>query len=323
MSRDLVVALSGGIGGAKLALGLSRVVKPGDLLVVANVGDDFEHLGLHISPDADTLMYALAGLDNEKLGWGRQDETWSFMETLSALGGEDWFRLGDRDLAVHVERTRRLRLGETLSAITADFCRRLGVGSRVLQATDDRLRTRLWTDVGWLDFQDYFVRLQCRPVVRELTFDGAEEARPHPELLAALHDERLRAVVICPSNPFISVEPILAVSGMRQALAACAAPVIAVSPIIGGRAIKGPTAKMMTELGITPSAAAVAKRYGDLLDGYVMDDEDAAEVPHVAPKVTLARTLMTNLNEKEQLARVVLEAAGAVVSQRRDRGLVA
>ena len=293
MSRDLVVALSGGIGGAKLALGLSRIMPADNLLVVANVGDDFEHLGLHISPDTDTLMYTLAGLDNTKLGWGRQDETWSFMETLAALGGEDWFRLGDRDLAVHVERTRRLRRGETLSAITADFCRRLGVGPRVLPATDDPVRTRLRTDEGWLDFQDYFVRLQCRPVVRELAFEGAEDARPHPDLLAALRDERLRAVIICPSNPFISVEPILAVPGMREALSACAAPVIAVSPIIGGRAVKGPTAKMMAELGMTPSAAAVAERYGDLLDGYVMDIGDAEEAAHVAPRVTLAPTLMT------------------------------
>jgi LPPG:FO 2-phospho-L-lactate transferase len=323
MSRDLVVALSGGIGGAKLALGLSRVVKPDNLIVVANVGDDFDHLGLHISPDSDTLMYTLAGLDNTKLGWGRRDETWSFMETLSSLGGEDWFRLGDRDLAVHIERTRRLRRGETLSAITADFCRRLGVGPRVLPATDDRLRTRLRTDEGWLDFQDYFVRLQCRPVVRELAFAGAEDARPHPDLLAALHDQRLRAVVICPSNPFISVEPILAISGMREALSACAAPVVAVSPIIGGRAIKGPTAKMMTELGLAPSAAAVAKRYGDLIDGYVMDMRDVEEAAQIAPKVTLAPTLMTNLAEKEQLANVVLEAADALLSQKRRRDFVA
>jgi LPPG:FO 2-phospho-L-lactate transferase len=323
MSRDLVVALSGGIGGAKLALGLSRIVEPDNLIVVANVGDDFEHLGLHVSPDADTLMYTLSGLDNTKLGWGRRDETWSFMETLSALGGEDWFRLGDRDLAVHIERTRRLRRGETLSAITADFCRRLGSGPRVLPATDDRLRTRLRTDEGWLDFQDYFVRLQCRPVVRELAFEGAAEARPHPDLLAALGDERLRAVVTCPSNPFISIEPILAVSGMREALSACAAPTIAVSPIIGGRAVKGPTAKMMKELGIIPSADAVAKRYGDLLDGYVMDAGDAEEAKHVAAKVTLAPTLMTTLAEKEQLACVVLKAADALVSQKRRRDLVA
>ena len=318
MSRDLVVALSGGIGGAKLALGLSRILPADNLLVVANVGDDFEHLGLHISPDADTLMYTLAGLDNTKLGWGRHDETWSFMETLTALGGEDWFRLGDRDLAVHVERTRRLRQGETLSSITADFCRRLGVGPRVLPATDDPVR-RLRTDEGWLDLQDYFVRLQCRPVVRELAFEGADAARPHTDLLAALRDERLRAVIICPSNPFISVEPILAVPGTRQALSACAAPVIAVSPIIGGRAVKGTTAKMMGELGITPSAAAVAKRYGDLLDGYVMDIGDAEEVANVAPRVTLAPTLMTNLAEREELGRVVLEAASALASVKRGR----
>ena len=323
MSRDLVVALSGGIGGAKLALGLSRIVPGDNLLVVANVGDDFEHLGLHVSPDVDTLMYTLAGLDNTKLGWGRRDETWSFMETLTALGGEDWFRLGDRDLAVHVERTIRLRRGESLSTITADFCGRLGVGPRVLPATDDPVRTRLRTDEGWLDFQDYFVRLQCRPVVRELAFDGAEDARPHPDLLAALREERLRAVVICPSNPFISVEPILAVAGMRQALSSSQAPIIAVSPIIGGRAVKGPTAKIMAELGLRPTAAAVAERYGDLLDGYVMDLGDAGEAVHVAPKVTLARTLMTNLAEREELARVVLEAGNALASLKRGRDFVA
>ena len=185
------------------------------------------------------------------------------------------------------------------------------------------MRTRLRTDEGWLDFQDYFVRLQCRPVVRELAFEGAEDARPHPELLAALRDERLRAVIICPSNPFISVEPILAVPGTRQALSACAAPVIAVSPIIGGRAVKGPTAKMMAELGMTPSAAAVAERYGDLIDGYVMDIADAEEAAHVAPKVTLAPTLMTNLKEREELARVVLEAANALASVKRGRDFVA
>ena len=323
MNRDLVVALSGGIGGAKLALGLSRIVAPDNLIIVANVGDDFEHLGLHISPDVDTLMYTLAGLDNARLGWGRQDETWAFMETLSALGGADWFRLGDRDLAVHVERTRRLRHGESFSAITGDFCRRLGVGPRVLPATDDRLRTRLRTDEGWLDFQDYFVRLQCRPVMRELAFDGAADARPHQDLLAALGDERLRAVIICPSNPFISVEPILAVPGIREALSACAAPVIAVSPIIGGLAVKGPTAKMMIELGMIPSAAAVAKRYGQVLDGYVMDAGDAQEAAQVTPKVTLAPTLMTTLAEREQLARVAIEAADALASSKLTQDRVA
>jgi LPPG:FO 2-phospho-L-lactate transferase len=312
MTPNLVLALSGGIGGAKLALGLARILPAQDLLVIANTGDDFEHLGLAISPDIDTLMYTLAGIDNQELGWGRRDETWSFMETLASLGGEVWFRLGDRDLAIHVERARRLRGGETLSGITADFCRRLGVGPRVLPMSDDPVRTRLRTDEGWLDFQDYFVRQRCRPAVREIIFAGAAAARPHPDVLAALAAETLRAVIICPSNPFISVEPILAVPGVRAAIAASAAPVIAVSPIIAGRAVKGPTAKMMRELGITPGAAAVAERYGDLLDGYVIDSEDAAEAACLGPRVTLAPTLMTTLADRERLARVVLDAADAI-----------
>jgi LPPG:FO 2-phospho-L-lactate transferase len=304
-----VVALSGGIGGAKLALGLSRVLPPQDLLIIANTGDDFEHLGLGISPDLDTLMYTLAGLDNPVLGWGRRDETWSFMETLSQLGGEDWFRLGDRDLAVHVERTRRLRAGERLSAITAHFCNRLGVKQRLLPMSDDRVRTRVRTDTGWIDFQEYFVHRQCRPVVRELVFDGAAAARAHPDFLGALASERLRAVVICPSNPFISVDPILALPGVRAALTACRAPVVAVSPIIGGKAVKGPTAKIMGEFGLTPSAAEVARYYGDLLDGFVIDHADAAGL---GVRVTAAQTLMRTLADRKALARAVLDFADAI-----------
>ena len=178
MSKNLVVALSGGVGGAKLALGLSRVLPADELLVVANTGDDFEHLGLSISPDIDTLTYTLAGLDNPVTGWGRRDETWSFMDSIGALGGEDWFRLGDRDLAMHVERTRRLRAGQTLSEVTADICRRLNIGARIVPMSDDRVRTRVRSDAGWIDFQDYFVRQQCRPVVHELIFDGVTDARP-------------------------------------------------------------------------------------------------------------------------------------------------
>jgi LPPG:FO 2-phospho-L-lactate transferase len=311
MTGGLVVALSGGIGGAKLVLGLSRILPPDELLVIANTGDDFEHLGLSISPDIDTLMYVLAGLDNPQTGWGRRDETWSFMEAIAALGGEDWFRLGDRDLATHVERTRRLARGETLSDVTADFCSRLGIAARVLPMTDDRVRTRVRSDAGWIDFQDYFVRQQCRPAVRELVFTGAAAARPQPEFLAALGGDRLRAVVLCPSNPFISLDPILAVPGVRQALAECRAPIVAVSPIIGGRAVKGPTAKIMTELGIPPSAAAVARHYGDLLDAYMIDHEDADEAAELGCRVTLARTLMTSLAEREALAGAVLDAADA------------
>jgi LPPG:FO 2-phospho-L-lactate transferase len=309
MKGGLVVALSGGVGGAKLALGLSRVLPAQELLIVANTGDDFEHLGLSISPDIDTLSYVLAGLDNPVTGWGRRDETWSFMETIATLGGADWFRLGDRDLALHVERTRRLRAGETLSQVTADVCRRLGVATRVLPMSDDRVRTRVRSDSGWIDFQDYFVRQQCRPVVRELAFDGADKARAQSDIIAALKGGKVRAVVICPSNPFISIEPILAVPGMREAIAACGAPVVAVSPIVGGRAIKGPTAKMMQELGLAVSSASVAKRYRDLLTGYIVDQADAEGIPG---KVHIASTLMTTLAEKEALARTVLTFADSL-----------
>ncbi len=304
-----VVALSGGVGGAKLALGLSRVLPANELLVVCNTGDDFEHLGLCISPDIDTVMYTLAGVANPELGWGRADETWSFMEALNSIGGETWFRLGDRDLAVHIERTRRLRGGESLSAITGDLCARLGVAPRVLPMSDDPVRTRVRTDDGWIDFQDYFVRRRCEAVVHELAFHGASTARAQPDFLTALADPATKAVVICPSNPFISIEPILAVPGVSAALAECAAPVIAVSPIIGGRAIKGPTAKMMAELGMTPSAGGVARRYDELIDGYVCDFADMDQAAGVSAKVTLAQTLMTTLADREALARVVLSAA--------------
>ena len=309
MSSGVVVALSGGVGGAKLVLGLSRVLPADDLLVVANTGDDFEHLGLSISPDIDTLTYVLADLDNTAQGWGRRDETWSFMETIGALGGADWFRLGDRDLALHVERTRRLKAGQTLSQITGDICRRLGVSTRVLPMTDDRVRTRVRSDDGWIDFQDYFVRQQCRPVVRELAFDGVEKARAQPDIMATLLGGKLRAVVICPSNPFISIEPILAVPGLRAALAGCGAPVVAVSPIVGGRAVKGPTAKMMHELGLPVSAASAAGRYDDLLAGYVVDTADAAGV---RAKLHIAPTLMTTLEDRERLARTVLGFADSL-----------
>jgi LPPG:FO 2-phospho-L-lactate transferase len=311
-NRNLVVALCGGIGGAKLALGLSRVVAGADLMVVANTGDDFEHLGLAISPDLDTIMYTLAGLDDPQRGWGRRNETWTFMAALEALGGETWFALGDGDLATHVERTRRLRAGEAVSAITADFCRRLGIAARLVPMTDDIVRTRLRTDEGWLDFQDYFVRRRCAPRVLEVIYDGAATARAHPDVLTSLGDPRLRAVVICPSNPFLSMEPILAVPDLREAIARAAAPVVAVSPIIGGRAVKGPTAKMMSELGFAASATAVARRYRDLLDGYVLDRADADEAAKLGIPVTVAHTLMTTLADRENLARHVLASADAL-----------
>ena len=307
-----VVALSGGVGGAKLALGLYRTLPPDELTIIANTGDDFEHLDLSVSPDLDTLLYTLSGQDNPELGWGRRGETWNFMAALEALGGETWFRLGDGDLATHVERTRRLKAGEALSAIIDDFRRRLGIAARLVPMSDEPVRTRLLTQEGWLDFQDYFVRLRCAPAICELTFAGADRARPHPQFLAALADPTLSVVVICPSNPFISIDPILAVPGVREALRGCAAPVVAVSPIIGGRAVKGPTAKMMAELGLPVDAATVARHYGDILDLYVADEEDAAAFAGLEVPVVLTRTLMQTLADRYALARTVIAAAERV-----------
>ncbi len=312
-----VLALSGGVGGAKLALGLYRTLPPDTLTIVANTGDDFEHLGLAVSPDLDTLLYTLSGQDNPELGWGRRGETWNFMAALEALGGETWFRLGDGDLATHVERTRRLKAGESLSGIIDDFRRRLGIAARLLPMSDDPVRTRLRTTLsgqqgGWLDFQDYFVRLRCAPAISEVEFAGAETARPHPEVLAALADPLLRVAVICPSNPFISIDPILAVPGIRAALRDCPAPVLAVSPIIAGKAVKGPTAKMMAELGLPVDAAAVARHYRDFLDLYIADEEDGAAVAGLDMPVVLARTLMQTLADREALARTVIAAAERV-----------
>jgi LPPG:FO 2-phospho-L-lactate transferase len=306
--RGSVLALSGGIGGAKLALGLYRVLPPGALTVIANTGDDFEHLGLSISPDLDTLLYTLAGIDNPETGWGRRDETWTFMAALEALGGETWFKLGDGDLAVHVERTRRLRAGESLSAITDDLRRRLGISARLLPMSDDPVRTRLLTEEGWLDFQDYFVRLRCAPRMREIAFAGVASAHPHPDFLPTLADDDLRMVVICPSNPLISIDPILNLPQVRDALRACRAPVVAVSPIIGGQAVKGPTAKMMAELGLPVDAAAVARHYGNILDRYVIDDTDAGAVAGLDLPLTATRTLMESMADREALARAVLTA---------------
>ncbi len=310
-----VLALSGGVGGAKLALGLARVLPGGALTVVANTGDDFDHLGLHVSPDIDTLTYVLAGLDNPQTGWGRRDETWSFMTALAEIGGETWFRLGDRDLALHVERTRRLRAGETLTQITADVARRLGIATRILPMTDDPLRTRVETREGRLDFQRYFVGRQCTPQVTGFVFEGAAAATPQPDAMQALRHPGLRAVVICPSNPFISIDPILVVPGLRAALAATAAPVIAVSPIIAGRAVKGPTAKMMAELGLTVDPLTVAAHYEGLIDGYVMDEADSrlAHMPDLPVETT--RTLMQSLADREALGRAVLDFADRIATR--------
>jgi LPPG:FO 2-phospho-L-lactate transferase len=308
-TRSRVVALSGGVGGAKLADGLARVLDPGALAVIVNTGDDFRHLGLWISPDIDSVVYALAGLADPVRGWGRRDESWNFMAALKRLGAPDWFQLGDADLAMHVERTQRLAAGETLTRVTACICRALGVSARVLPMSDDIVSTRVETADGWLDFQDYFVRRQCRPRVQQIAFEGAASARVTPEIVAALEDPALRAVVVCPSNPFLSIEPMLAIAPLRALLARCAAPIIAVTPIIGGAAVKGPAAKMLRELGLAVDAAAVAGRYQGLLDGFIADASDPAPEPIDGVTVIRAPTLMRTAEDRAGLARCVLELA--------------
>ena len=311
-----VLALCGGIGGAKLALGLDAVLDPGRRTVIVNTGDDFDHLGLHVSPDLDTVLYTLAGLSDPVRGWGRVDETWNFMEALRALGGESWFALGDRDLAVHVERTRRLRAGETLTAIAADLARRLQVAARIAPMTDDAVRTIVHTRDGPLPFQHYFVKHACVPAVTAISFAGAAEARPSPVFMDALADPSLAAIVICPSNPYLSVDPILAVPGVRETLRRSAAPVVAVSPIIGGAAVKGPTAKIMKELGIAVTSSAIARHYRDLIDGLVIDESDAADANHLDLPVAVRRTLMVSTEDKRNLARGVLAFGGQLAIKR-------
>jgi LPPG:FO 2-phospho-L-lactate transferase len=296
------VALSGGVGGAKLSLGLASPL--GDRLsIIVNTADDFEHLGLHISPDVDTALYTLSGLVNEETGWGRRDETWTFMSALGRLGGPAWFRLGDGDLATHVDRTMRLGAGATPTQVCAHLGEKLGVGARVLPMTDAPVRTMVETDQGTLAFQDYFVREQCRPVVRALGHDGAAMARVPAQVEAALSAPTLGGVIVCPSNPWLSIDPVLAVPGLREALRASGAPVIAVTPIIGGNAVKGPTAKIMTELGLAPGVASIAEHYRGLLDALVVDAIDGETAAGLSVRTSVANTLMRTEEDKVALAQ--------------------
>lgn len=300
-----VLALTGGVGGAKLALGLAKLLAPDEVVFVVNTGDDFEHHGLPISPDVDTLVYTLAGIASAA-GWGREDETWHCMETLERLGGESWFRLGDHDLALHIRRRELLANGLSLTAVTAALARALGVRHCILPMSDDPVRTRVYTPEGPLAFQHYFVRDRCRPKALRFEFAGAAKARLNP----AIRFGELSAVVICPSNPFVSVDPILAVPGMTDSLQNADVPVVAVSPIVGGKAIKGPTAKMMRELGVPASAEAVARHYAGLATHFVIDEVDAAAEPGVRAlgmRTAVAQTVMASLADRIALARAVLD----------------
>ncbi len=303
-----VVALAGGVGGAKLAHGLAQIVPPEDLTIIVNTGDDFEHLGLHISPDLDTVMYTLAGIANPETGWGQAGETWNFLDAIGKLGGETWFRLGDRDLATHVERTRRLRAGESLTQVTAALCAALGVQPRLLPMTDDWVGTVVHTDEGRLEFQRYFVYRRCEPRVHSIEYEGLENAQPTSEVLTAL--ESADAIIFCPSNPFLSLDPILGLPGVRDRVEAKGA--IAVSPIVGGQAIKGPAAKMLAELGLDVTAASVAAHYAGLLSGFVLDHVDAplkAKIEADGSPVYVTDTLMRSTADRARLARDVLTFA--------------
>lgn len=308
-----IVALAGGVGGAKLAHGLAQSLPPAQLTIVVNTGDDLEHLGLHISPDLDTVLYTLAGLANPETGWGQRDETWHFMAALARLGGPSWFNLGDRDLATHVERTRRLRAGQSLTHITATFCAELGVRPLLLPMSDAPVRTWVDTDEGALEFQEYFVHRRCAPRVRAVRFVGAEAAEPTPAVVEAL--ERCDAVVICPSNPFLSIDPILSLRGLRARVAA--KPVVAVSPIVGGQALKGPAAKLLGELGLEVSARSVAAHYRDFLAGFVLDEVDAAlasELEAAGVRVLVTDTIMRNDQERARLAQATLDFVAALAA---------
>lgn len=301
----MIIALAGGVGGAKLALGLTRVLPADGLAVVVNTGDDFEHLGLRISPDIDTVTYTLAGIANPETGWGLAGESWSFMQALGRLGGETWFQLGDGDLATHVERTRRLAAGERLSAVTAALARRLGVAHAVVPMSDDPVRTMIGSGGRTLPFQDYFVRLRCEPALDSLDYAGGREARPSPPFLDLMGRTDLEGVVLCPSNPYLSIGPMLAIPAVRAWLESRSFPVVAVSPIVGGQAIKGPAAKILRELGQEVSAVSVARHYGGLVDALVVDEADgglAAEIARLGIRPVVTRTVMRDLGDKERLA---------------------
>lgn len=301
-----IVALAGGVGGAKLADGLAQVLPAADLTVIVNSGDDFEHFGLTICPDLDTVCYTLAGLANPQTGWGRVDETQNALKNVEALGGPTWFALGDHDLGTHLERTRRLKSGDLLSAITTDFCRAWGVKVRVLPMSDQLVRTIVETDQGELPFQEYFVARACEPRVHGFSFDGIEQSKPAPGVLDAV--AAADVIVICPSNPWVSIAPILAIPGIREAITKRV--VIAVSPIISGKAVKGPAAKMFRELGIEPSALAVAQYYEGLIRGFVFDEIDSAystAILELGIMPFAAATIMQDRADRARLAGEVIE----------------
>ena len=308
MSRPRkILAVTGGVGGAKLAVGLAQLLGPDELMFAVNVGDDFTHLVLHISPDIDRLTYALAGQNNQELGWGRAGETWQFIETLSNLGGDDWFRLGDKDMALHTRRSLMLQDGASLSAATQEITQRMGIAHRVIPISDDPIRTVVQSTQGDLMFQHYFVRERCEPAVHGFRFEGMANAVLNPTIAAYLAD--CDAIIICPSNPFVSVAPVIEVAGFLAATEQI--PTIAVAPIVGGIALKGPAAKMMQELDIPTTALGVAEhylhKYPHLLNGFVIDSTDADSLPDFNLPTIATQSVMSSLQDRIALAEACLD----------------
>ncbi len=289
-----------------MVYGLANCLPAGNLSVIVNIGDDFEHLGLKICPDLDTVCYTLAGLENPETGWGLVDETWNALEGLAALGGPAWFQIGDRDLGTHLERTRRLEEGQSLSQVTGHFCQAWGIGITVLPASDDNVPTWVYTEAGDMPFQEYFVHHKCRPSVKGFRFEGCDQARPAPGVVDVIQQADL--IILCPSNPWVSIDPILAIPDIRPHLEST--PVLAVSPIIGGQAVKGPAAKMYAELGIEPSAAAVAAHYEGSLSGFVFDHVDADQSETIGSsgvQLLITDILMRDREDRSRFAREVLQ----------------
>ncbi|MEM6887020.1 MAG: 2-phospho-L-lactate transferase [Pseudomonadota bacterium] len=308
---DRVLLLSGGVGGAKVALGLNAILPKGNLSVIANTADDFTHLGLRISPDIDTLLYTLSGLSDQQKGWGRKDETWTFMKVLSELGEPDWFNLGDGDLAMHVTRSMWRSRGLSPTEITKRLAQAMGVTANIIPMSNDDVETFVLTSDGLLSFQAYFVKEQCTPRVSGFEFSGILNAKPNSEISTALR-EGIDAILIAPSNPYVSVDPILSIPGMLPMLRSAGAPIIAISPIVGGNAIKGPSAKMMREMGVPVSAKTVALKYSGLIDGFVLDNKDehlSEEISNLGLEVLAMQTIMNNMADKEAVAIASIDFA--------------
>jgi len=311
MNNSQTIVLSGGVGGAKLVLGMSHIIAPEQLTVVTNTGDDFDHYGLRICPDTDTALYTLSGLSNQQQGWGRADESWRFMQALQQLGGEDWFNLGDTDLALHLIRTQALANGQTLTQCTQSLAKTMGIELTLLPMTNDRVATQVMTTTGQLDFQHYFVREQCAPQVTGFSFRGLSEARINPQLVQCL-DNQPTAIIIAPSNPYVSIDPILKLPNLLPQLQHSRTPIVAVSPIVGGAAIKGPAAKMMLELGLDVSALAVAEHYKGVIHGLVIDQQDqqyTAAIEALGITVRVAPIIMHDLNSRIDLANTCINFA--------------